>query len=87
MTTIYGPNINYRMMMNDETLPNFIERKHTRNGEKKKQRTRTKVQASKQPKRGMPQGGKGTTKHGNLHQSHEAYQLKKGEVSPITLQA
>jgi hypothetical protein len=58
MATIYGPNINYRMMMNDETLPNFIKRKHPRKGEKKKQRARTKVQASKQPKRGVPQGGK-----------------------------
>jgi hypothetical protein len=44
------PNVNYRMMMNDETLPNFIKRKHPRNGEKKKQRARTKVQASKQLK-------------------------------------
>jgi hypothetical protein len=35
MATIYGPNINCRMMMNDETLPNFIKRKHPRNGEKK----------------------------------------------------
>ncbi len=30
---------------------------------KKKQRARTKVQASKHPKRGRPQGGKGTTKN------------------------
>jgi hypothetical protein len=35
---------------NDETLPNFTQRKHPRKGEKKKQRARTKVQASKQPK-------------------------------------
>jgi hypothetical protein len=34
----------------DETLPNFIKRRHPRNGEKNKQRARTKVQASKQPK-------------------------------------
>ncbi len=32
---------------------------------KKKQAARTKVQASKQPKRGGPQGGKGTTKNQN----------------------
>jgi hypothetical protein len=32
----------------DETLPNFIKRKHPRKGEKKKQGERTKVQASKQ---------------------------------------
>jgi hypothetical protein len=36
-----------------ETLPNFIARKHPRKGENKKQRARTKVQASKQLKRGM----------------------------------
>jgi hypothetical protein len=47
---------------NDETLPNFTKRKHPRKGEKKKQRARTKVQASKQPNTGGPQGGKGTTK-------------------------
>jgi hypothetical protein len=28
----------------DETLPNFIKRKHPRKGEKKEQRARTKVQ-------------------------------------------
>jgi hypothetical protein len=33
---------------------------------------------SKQRKRGRPQGGKGTTKYQNFHQSHGAYQLKKG---------
>jgi hypothetical protein len=44
---------------NDETLPNFIKRIHPRKGEEKKQGARTKVQASKQPKRGGPQGGKG----------------------------
>ncbi len=36
---------------NSETLPNFIKRKHPRKGEKKKQGARTKVQASKQPKK------------------------------------
>jgi hypothetical protein len=30
-------------------------------------------------KRRVPQEGKGPTKYENLHQSHEAYQLKKGE--------
>jgi hypothetical protein len=59
--------------INDETLPKFIKRK-------KKQGARTKVQASKQPKRGRPQGGKGTTKNQTFHQSHEAYQLKRGKV-------
>jgi hypothetical protein len=49
----------------------FIKRKHPRKGEKKK--TRTKVQATKQPKRGRPQGGKGTSEYQNLHQLLEAY--------------
>jgi hypothetical protein len=51
----------------DETLPNFIKTKHPRKGEKKNQGARTKVQASKQPKRSGPQGGKGATKYHNLH--------------------
>jgi hypothetical protein len=33
------------MEHNDETLPNFIKRKHRRKREKKKQGARTKVQA------------------------------------------
>jgi len=44
-------------------VPNFIRRKHPRKGEKKKQGARTKVQPSKQPKRGRPQRGKGTIKY------------------------
>jgi hypothetical protein len=47
----------------DETLPNFIARKHPRKGENKKRRARTKVQASKQLKRGRPHIGKGTTEY------------------------
>jgi len=36
----------------DETLPNFVKRKHPRKGEKKKQRARTKVEARQRaPKR------------------------------------
>jgi hypothetical protein len=35
-----------------------------------------------QPKRGGPQGGKGTTKYANLHQLLEASQLEKGKVKP-----
>jgi hypothetical protein len=35
----------------DETLPNFKKRKHPRKGEKKKQRARTKVQASRHPQK------------------------------------
>ncbi len=43
-------------VLDDETLPTFIKRKNPRKGEIKKQGARTKVQASKQPKRGRPQG-------------------------------
>jgi hypothetical protein len=59
-------------------MSNFVKGKHPRNGEKKKQRAKTKAQASQQPKRGDPQGGKGTTKNRTLHQLHEAYQLREG---------
>jgi hypothetical protein len=47
----------------DKTLPNFLKRKHPTKGEKKKQGPRTKIQASKQPKRVGPQGGKGIIKY------------------------
>jgi hypothetical protein len=66
-------------------LPNFIERKHPRKGEKRKQGARTEGQASKQPNKGGPQGEKGTIKNRTLHQSHEANQLKKGKVNLIKL--
>jgi hypothetical protein len=65
----------------------YKKRKHPTKGEKKKQGTCTKVQASKQPKRGGPPGGKVTTMYRTLLQSCEAYQLKKGEVKLIKLQA
>jgi hypothetical protein len=58
------------------TLPNFIKIKHPRKGEKKKQGARTNDQASKQLKRDGPRG-KGTTENQTLHQSCEAYQLKR----------
>lgn len=72
---------------NDETLPNFIKRKDPRMGEKKERGASTKVQASKEPKRGGQQGGNGTIKYQTLHQSHEPYQLKREEINPIKLQA
>jgi len=68
---------------NCETLLNFIKGMRPRKGEKKKQGVKTKVQVNKQPKRGRPQGGKGTPKYRNLRQSLEAYQLKKREVTLI----
>jgi hypothetical protein len=44
-----------------ETLPNFNKKKAPK--KRREKETRTKVQASKQPKRGRPQGGNGTTKY------------------------
>jgi hypothetical protein len=64
---------------NDETLPNFTRKKHPRKGEKKE--TKGKDQSPKQAN-SLPQGGIGTIKYLNLHQSHEAYQLKKGGGGP-----
>jgi hypothetical protein len=52
----------------DKTPPTFIKRQHPRKEEKKNQGARTKVQATKQPKGGGPQGGKGITNYQNLHQ-------------------
>jgi hypothetical protein len=51
-------------------------------GEKRKQGAMTEVQASKEPNKGGPQRGKGTTKNRTPHQSHEANQLKKGGGKP-----
>jgi hypothetical protein len=48
--------------IDDETLPNFIKKKHPRKREERKQGARIEVQASKEPNKG-PQGGKGTTKN------------------------
>ncbi len=60
------------------------KKKAPKKGREKKQGAKTKkVQANKQPKRGGSQGGKGTPKYRNLHQSLEAYQLKKREVNLI----
>jgi hypothetical protein len=55
-------------LINDETLPKFIKRKHPRKGKKNNKKARTKVHANKQRKR-----GKGTIKYQNLHQLLEAY--------------
>ncbi len=73
------------IMMNDETLPNFIKRKHPRKEEKKKQSARTSVQSCKRASKNEPHGGKETTKYRNLHQWHEAYQVKKREVDLIII--
>jgi len=84
------PSLSKFMLINLKQLKNpvkLIKRKHPRKGEKNKQGARTEVQASKRPKRSRPQGRKGTTEYRNLHQLLEAYQVKKGEVNPIKLQA
>jgi len=41
--------------IDDETLPNFIKKKHPRKGEERKQGARIEVQASKEPNKGGPQ--------------------------------
>ncbi len=74
-------------MVFDETPPTFIKRQHPRKEETKKQGARTQVQTTKQPKRGEPQGGKGSTNYQNLHQTHETYQLTREEVNMIKLEA
>ncbi len=61
-------------------------KKHPRKKEREKEtRGRMEVQVSKQPNKGGPQGQKGITKNWTLHKSHEANQLKKGEVNLIKL--
>jgi hypothetical protein len=57
---------------------NLYKKKAPKKGrENKKQGARTKVQASKQPKRGRPQGRKGTTKYCNFHQSAMSISTKE----------
>ncbi len=69
------------IVMNDETLPNFLKRKHPA-----RRRKRNKVQGpcERAPK-SEPHGGKGTPEYQNFHRWHEAYQLKKGEVDLIII--
>jgi len=47
------------------------KKKAHKKGREKETKGRTKVQTSKQPKRGMPHTDEGTTKYQNLHPSHE----------------
>jgi hypothetical protein len=47
----------------DETLPNFIKRKHPRKGEKRKRSARTRVQASKRAPKRRATGGKWNYKY------------------------
>jgi hypothetical protein len=65
----------------------LCRKKEPKKGRERKQGTRTEVQASKQPNKGGPQGGKGATKNRSLHHSHEANQLQKGKVNPMKLLA
>jgi hypothetical protein len=62
---------------NDETLPNFTKRKHPRKGEKKKQRGGPKSRQVNSP---TQVGHKEVREQPSLHQSLEAYQLKKWEA-------
>ncbi len=57
--------------VSDEILTNIIKRKHPKKG-KEKQGARTRVNASKQPKRGRSQGRKGSIQCGA-----PAYRLKQ----------
>jgi hypothetical protein len=53
----------------DETLPNFVKKKHPKKGNKKKG---PKLRQAKEPQRGEPQGGNGTisTKTSTTHMKH-----------------
>jgi hypothetical protein len=73
------------IVMNDETLPNFIRRKHLSKEEKKKQSARTRVPSCEIAPKSEPHGGKGTPEYQNFRRWHEAYQLKKGEVDLIII--
>ncbi len=65
----------------------LLLKKAPKKGREKEKGARAKVQASKEPNKGGPQGEKGTTKNWTFHKSHEANRLKKGEVNLIKLLA
>jgi hypothetical protein len=65
-----------------------LSKESTQEWERKRNKEQgSKSRQAKEPQRGEPHGGKETTKSQNLHQSHEAYQLKNKELGPIKLQA
>jgi hypothetical protein len=66
---------------------NLYKKKAPKKGRgNKKQGARTKVQASKQPKIGRPQGEKGTLKYPNFHESAWSISIKErgGKVDKST---
>jgi hypothetical protein len=46
-----------------------------------------KSKQAKKLQKGEPRGGNENMKYQNIHQSHEAYQLKKGVVNLVKFQA
>jgi len=81
-------NVHIQRFDQDETLPNFIKRKHPRKGEKNKQGARTEVLPANSPKEGghkdereplITETSTSCLKYINF--------LKKGEVNFIKLQA
>jgi hypothetical protein len=69
------------IVMNDETLPNFLKE-----STQARRRKRNKVQrpCERAPK-SEPHGGKGTPEYQNFHRWHEAYQLKKVDMIIIVV--
>jgi hypothetical protein len=69
----------------DETLLYITKKKAPKERERKKTRGKDQSLGKQQPKQGGPQEGKGMTKNRTFRQSHEAHQLKRGEVNSIKL--
>jgi hypothetical protein len=55
----------------------LYRKKAPKKGRERKKGARTEVQASKQPNKGGPQGGKGSTKYRRLHHSMKQINYKK----------
>jgi hypothetical protein len=62
-------------------LAKLYEKKAPKQGREKQTRGKDQSPSKQTTQRGGPTRGKGTTKNQTFHQSHEAYQLKKGEVN------
>jgi hypothetical protein len=59
----------------------LYRKKAPKKGRERKQGARTEVQASKQPNKGGPQGGKGATKNRSLHHSMKQINYRKGRYT------
>jgi hypothetical protein len=68
----------------DETLPNFVKKKAPKKGREKETRG---LYQSPGKQIAQKRWATRTTKNRTLLQSYEAYQLKKGEINLIKLQA